>query len=289
MKMKPKNICTLCFYVLVNLVGISQIHASVTSDVKPDVAVYLKAYPEFLSAIQGNKLIWKDGTIMPLKLNQDNNPKNFQEALDHPDLFLQLSIPYPKGILKGTPAIDSDPGRIRYVPFFQKMYGKSKDEIKKNLVEIDWMPKTFTDKEATKILVTRINGVSEKMKKISEELDELVLKKPEFKKYLKNPGGTFSYRLIAGTNRPSAHSFGMTIDINVDHSHYWLWDYKKNKDLPIDDVSIQEKDLTSVNIPPYQNKIPYEIVKIFEKYHFIWGGKWFHYDTMHFEYRPEFF
>jgi D-alanyl-D-alanine carboxypeptidase len=22
-------------------------------------------------------------------------------------------------------------------------------------------------------------------------------------------------------------------------------------------------------------------------YGFIWGGKWYHYDTMHFEYRPE--
>jgi hypothetical protein len=26
---------------------------------------------------------------------------------------------------------------------------------------------------------------------------------------------------------------------------------------------------------------------IFEKHGFIWGGKWYHYDTMHFEYRPE--
>ena len=31
------------------------------------------------------------------------------------------------------------------------------------------------------------------------------------------------------------------------------------------------------------------IGEIFERHGFIWGGKWYHYDTMHFEYRPEFF
>jgi hypothetical protein len=30
-----------------------------------------------------------------------------------------------------------------------------------------------------------------------------------------------------------------------------------------------------------------EIVDIFERHGFIWGGKWYHFDTMHFEYRPE--
>jgi hypothetical protein len=30
-----------------------------------------------------------------------------------------------------------------------------------------------------------------------------------------------------------------------------------------------------------------KIVDVFEKHGFIWGGKWYHYDTMHFEYRPE--
>ena len=32
---------------------------------------------------------------------------------------------------------------------------------------------------------------------------------------------------------------------------------------------------------------PTEIVAIFEKHGFIWGGKWYHFDTMHFEFRPE--
>ena len=36
-----------------------------------------------------------------------------------------------------------------------------------------------------------------------------------------------------------------------------------------------------------QEQMPREIVDIFERHGFIWGGKWYHYDTMHFEYRPE--
>ena len=37
----------------------------------------------------------------------------------------------------------------------------------------------------------------------------------------------------------------------------------------------------------YRNRMPEEIVTIFEKHGFIWGGKWYHFDTMHFEFRPE--
>jgi hypothetical protein len=33
--------------------------------------------------------------------------------------------------------------------------------------------------------------------------------------------------------------------------------------------------------------MPREIVEIFERHGFIWGGKWYHYGTMHFGYRPE--
>ena len=42
-----------------------------------------------------------------------------------------------------------------------------------------------------------------------------------------------------------------------------------------------------VSFNPTSNII--ELVNIFEKNGFIWGGRWYHYDTMHFEYRPEMF
>jgi hypothetical protein len=103
---------------------------------------------------------------------------------------------------------------------------------------------------------------------ISKELDE----HPEWKKYISNIGGTFKWRYIAGTNRMSLHSFGMTMDINVKYSHYWQWICK----------STDENTILT-----YRNAIPQGIVDIFEKHGFIWGGKWYHFDTMHFEYRPE--
>lgn len=37
----------------------------------------------------------------------------------------------------------------------------------------------------------------------------------------------------------------------------------------------------------YINTFEMKIVEIFERHGFIWGGRWYHFDTMHFEYRPE--
>jgi hypothetical protein len=74
---------------------------------------------------------------------------------------------------------------------------------------------------------------------------------------------------ISGTRRLSAHSFGIAIDINTAYSNYWKW------------------DRVSKGKIRYTNTIPREIVDVFEKHGFIWGGRWYHYDTMHFEYRPE--
>ena len=81
---------------------------------------------------------------------------------------------------------------------------------------------------------------------------------------------TFSWRKIKGTNRLSAHSFGIAVDINTAYGNYWKWTEESANGLLI-----------------YKNKIPIEIIKIFKKYGFIWGGKCYHYDTIQFEYRPE--
>jgi hypothetical protein len=230
--------------------------------IPPSAQKLINAYPQFISGYANNQLIFKDGT----KLIWDDGIKNktWQQLLDKPDLKDMFVQVYPKGELKNAPQVNADPGRIRNEAFFMKIYGADKKQVESHLTTITWCPKLV----GQKIVVTRLNGVDKQLMKISAELDN----HPELKKYLTNIGGTFNWRNIKGTNRPSMHSFGMTIDINTAYSDYWQW----------------ACNCTGENaVVKYHNRIPQLIIDTFEKYGFIWGGKWYHYDTMHFEYRPE--
>jgi len=217
------------------------------------------SYPNYISVLDYNHIVWKDGEI---QVFDDSLFKTFDQMLDDADLQEQMNQDYVIGRNYVIPILNYDPGRIRNEYFFKKMYGKNEVEVKKNLVSIVWLPKSLNQK----LLVTKINGVDKKLEKISNILDTMV----QFLPYLQSPGGTYVWRKIKNTNRLSMHSFGIAIDINIKFSDYWLWNLSKDK-----------------GIIKYKNRIPMEIVEIFEKEGFIWGGKWYHYDTMHFEYRPE--
>jgi hypothetical protein len=85
--------------------------------------------------------------------------------------------------------------------------------------------------------------------------------------YAKNLGGTLNWRNVAGTQRLSNHSFAGAIDLNLDKSTYWRWQ-------------------PAAKLPTFSRlSFPQPIIETFERHGFIWGGKWYHYDTMHFEYR----
>jgi len=220
------------------------------------------AYPEFLSGVEGGQLVWKDGTRMPI--DDGLQGKSPADLLEHPDIKDMFAWTYPAGRSATPPGFEVDPGRVRYQPLFDRMYGDcTKGETSTKLIEIVWLPK----KARQRFKVTRINGVAERLEAVSRELDELPAK---FDAYLFPAAGTYNCRVIAGTKRPSVHGAGIAVDIALKHAHYWRW----NK--PGADGRYR-----------FRNSIPQEIVGIFEKHGFIWGGRWYHYDTMHFEYRPE--
>lgn len=221
------------------------------------------AYPDFLAGYEENAIIWHDGTRMPF---DDGREKTFKERLTDPDLEDQFYAEYPRG-LRGVPPLENiDPGRVRHEPFFTKMYGNCKREsrgVRAKLEKVVWLPENY----GKTLRVTSVNGVADALRKVSKALDKLPRR---FMKYLKPSAGTFHCRTIAGTERFSVHAFGAAVDINAKYGDYWRWS-----------GAAPGEPLT------YRNRIPWDIVEIFEQHGFIWGGKWYHYDTLHFEYRPE--
>jgi hypothetical protein len=142
------------------------------------------------------------------------------------------------------------------------MYGDcKKGEVAKHLVAIPWLPKSW----GSALRITSVNAVDQHLRRVSDEIDEL----PEKIKRAAYPSaGTYNCRTVADTGQPSPHSYGIAIDLNTAQSDYWYWGMHNGT-------------------IAYRNRMPAEIVAIFEKHGFIWGGKWYHFDTMHFEYRPE--
>jgi len=210
------------------------------------------AYPDYLDRADEKYLYWKDGTKM---LWDDGKSKSHDDKLDNADLEDMMSQEYVTGKnWDEPPAVNYEPGRIRCTEFFEKMYGGSQSEVSRNLTTINWF--------GTSVQVTKVNGVDQQFKEVAKELEKLP---QEFHKYFNKTAGTFNYRKIAGTSRTSAHSYGIAIDINTAYSDYWQW----NKSMK------------------YTNRIPVEVAEVFERFGFIWGAKWYHYDTMHFEFRPE--
>lgn len=247
-----------CF--VVGLLG--ELTAQDTALVRAYAERLVKAYPDCIVGIENNYVVFKNGARL---LFDDGRSKTLAEQYAAPDIEDMLKMVYVKGAT-GAPAEGQDPGRIRNDTFFKTMYGASAAAVQRHLVPITWLPKT-----APQVLrVSRINGVDKRLQAISQALEQLPA---HLLPYVQQVAGTFSWRLIKGTDRISTHSFGITMDINLKYSNYWQWDHKTTDE--------------HRPVPGYKNRIPPEIVAIFEQHGFIWGGKWYHYDTMHFEYRPE--
>ncbi|MDO5045304.1 M15 family metallopeptidase [Campylobacter sp.] len=207
--------------------------------------------------VENNRVKFSDGSEIVF----DDGLKKDKEALlanaDVQDIFAE-----PYDIFTPLKMPVNDAGRYRNYELLDKIYGKDEPGVKANLVDVTWLEKHVNKK----FKFNSQNGAAKALEAVSKELDELVNKEPKMLKFLDNPSGTFNYRVIAKTNRKSAHAYGIAIDINTDKSDYWQW----------------SKDGV------YRNQIPEQIVRIFEKHGFIWGGRWVSFDTMHFEYRPEF-
>jgi hypothetical protein len=155
-----------------------------------------------------------------------------------------------------------DPGRPRNAALFEALWFADEAAARASLVTV-----AQPDLANVRYRVTEKRGVS---CQLQTALDHLARVDPGAAHVFRTPGGAFNWRRIAGTGRLSTHSFGIAVDLNAELGGYWRWSGAR-----------------AGAVPPYESRIPETVVRTMERYGFIWGGKWHHFDGMHFEYRPE--
>ena len=228
---------------------------------KQDLLCLMIAYPEYITNIEENSgsiyVVMKSGKKL---LYDDKAKKSPQEKLANPDLQDTLEQIYPLTSVNTIMEENFDPGRSRCYGLLSEVYGFSKQSIESKLtkVKVGYGNYQFNSN----------NNAAASLQMVMKELIPISERNHNVRQCLFPCSGTFNYRVISGTKRLSPHSFGIAIDLASDKRDYWQWATKESGG----------KRLASY---------PNELVQVFENNGFVWGGKWSHFDILHFEFRPE--
>ncbi|HYF84246.1 MAG TPA: M15 family metallopeptidase [Clostridia bacterium] len=228
---------------------------------KQDLLSLMMAYPENISNVEQSDgqvyIVIKSGKKI---LYDDKKVKSVETKIAYPDLQDMMEQAYPVVPIKKLMDKNHDPGRARVYSLLNEVYGASQKQIENNLANVKVGYGTFQFNEK--------NQAAEALKNVMRELSVAAENRSDIRSCIYPCNGTYNYRVIAGTNRLSPHSYGIAVDLARDKRDYWQWASREEG----------QKRLSSY---------PVEIAALFEKHNFIWGGKWGHFDILHFEYRPE--
>lgn len=231
------------------------------NNTKRDLLVLMLTYKEEIKEIEISEdkyvyLILNDNRKV---LYDDKKEKNREAKVSNSDLQDTLEEIYPlesiDKVLEGV-----DPGRSRCYSLLNGLYGGNRKEVEKNLSSISTLCGNITFNKNAR--------AGESLKKALNEAKELANNKNKINNFIFPISGGYNYRVIQDTGRLSPHAYAIAIDLNRNNSDYWKW---------------VDKSKGSKRIEEY----PKELVKVFEDNGFVWGGKWEHFDILHFEYRPE--
>lgn len=263
---KKLGIIFFIFLLCLNLLSYKTYADSTNDDIyinntKRDLLVLMLAYKDEIKDIE----ISQDNYIYLILNNNskilydDKKEKNRDTKLSNADVQDTLEEIYPlESIDKVLEGID--PGRSRCYSLLNGIYGSNRNQIEKNLSNVSTSCGNITFNKSA--------GAGESLKKALNEAKELANNKSKINNFIFPISGGYNYRVIQDTGRLSPHAYAIAIDLNRNNSDYWKW---------------VDKSKGSKRIEDY----PKELVKAFEDNGFVWGGKWEHFDILHFEYRPE--
>ena len=228
---------------------------------KRDVLIMMLGYPEFVKGVELIEskpyLIMKSGLKI---LYDDALVKTLDQKLENADIQDMLSQIYPMSDATGIMEKDVDPGRYRSYAFFNDVYGHTKELTYANTVKVTYGTQSLR--------FTKINQADLAFKTAVDRVFDFAKSDESLLDYISPSSGTYNYRVISGTQILSMHSYGIALDMHYNAQDYWQW---------ADPIKAKERIIN----------YPKSIVNAYEDNMFIWGGKWNHFDTVHYEYRPE--
>jgi hypothetical protein len=155
--------------------------------------------------------------------------------------------------------------------YLEALFGRTEAQVRKNCRSASFLGhRVFVN--------TRILGP---LREVEGEIRQAASFDPEVAEWMERLDIVYSFifRDIAHSQTRSLHGFGLALDL-VPASYggrqvYWRWSRVLNR---------QDWHQTPLN---QRWSPPQAVIEAFEHHGFVWGGKWSHFDTIHFEYRPE--
>ncbi len=232
-----------------------------------EVATILEVFGDRIAKIesQGNDVAFSiNGSWIHYCRGRMLSEEHVSQAEKYDSIFYK----YQTGTQKSIPPYQDMPHRAP--DFFHALFGKKETDIRKHCRSFRFLGRT--------VFMNRMCEPA--LRRVEAEILDLAHHDKTVARYVADLSIAYSFKKkrVIGSDNLSFHSFGLALDLVPKSYHrkqvYWRW----SKVFREDWHRIPLRDRWSP---------PQPVIHAFEKHGFVWGGKWSHFDTIHFEYRPE--
>ena len=269
-------------YILTSIIAQSYDSGLISGPFWEDGA-YGAAYGDWVLEVRGQKFYWASGRLLNSEARAE--PDYLEKYAAYPFYYYPEDLPpLPRrfrakrrtnrgdSLWQGLRPLGLRGAQNRNREFFRTLLDvrERSDMDDKHMRELRFLGRPVEVHQILRPVLERIDAKLATERRTDRSLDR-------FLGSLRNISG-YVWRNIAGTDTLSLHSYGIAVDLipwRWNGETYWRWTEEKGLDW---------RDY------PYEKRWqpPPKVVRAFEEEGFIWGGKWYLFDTMHFEYRPEF-